>query len=456
MSDPAHGYVTDILYTRGFFRELAPAWLDFTATLSGIAPPTADATFAWCELGCGQGVSTVVLAATHPRARFVGIDLMPEHIAHARHFAAEAGVTNATFHAADFANQALELPQFDYIAAHGVYAWIDAAAQAAMRRLIDRRLKPGGLLYLSYNAMPGWAAETPFQRLVAALGRGLPGDSAARFLAASEHVRRLAAAGAPSLGASRLVAELDELIAGRPPAYLAHEYMASHSQPLYVTEVRAAMAPIGLIPAGSAVLADNFDSFVLRRPERAALEAIDDPDARELARDFLLHQRFRRDVFSRGGGELGDDERRERILATRYALALPAENVAYRFETGAGDLAFDNDTARAIVARLAAGPRRGAEAAPRRTPPQDVVANLMALCSAGMVLPVSPDDVSPNALNDAIFRRVDGPEAIDALALSCGTAVRLEPAIMRALKARAAGDGSIANWSRYLAVHAAG
>lgn len=465
MKPPGQGYVTDIPYTRGFYRELAPAWLDFTAEIAGVAPPSHAGDFAWCELGCGQGVTTAVLAAGHPRARFVGIDLMPAHIAHARRLGDEAGIANATFHAADFAAPPPALPQFDYIVAHGVYAWVDAAVQQALLRFVERHLKPGGLLYLSYNAMPGWTAMLPLQRLLLAFARDLPGDSFARFAAAVDVVRGIAAAGAPSLGAD-VMAEIDHLLAARPPAYLAHEFMSEHWRPRYVTDVRAALQTIGLQPAGSATLADNFDSYVLRGVERDALAAIDDPDCRELARDYLRHARFRRDAFSRGGTEIGDDERRRRLLARRYALARPAETAAYHFDTGAGRLAFVNDTARAIVGGLAGGPRTGVELSAGGFDRQDVVANLMALCSAGAVRPVALEDAAVGALNAAILDRIDGNEAIGVLALACGTAVRLEPAVLRALRDGGPDSGgpdgggpdsgaAAAQWRRYLRRHGA-
>jgi SAM-dependent methyltransferase len=456
MTDLGRGYVTDVPYTRGFHRELAPAWLDFVATISGVASPVQDDGWSWCDLGCGQGVTTVILAATHPRGRFVGIDLMPEHIAHARRFAAETGIANVEFRCADFADASLKFPAFDYIVSHGVYSWVDAAAQAALRQFIDRHLASRGLVYLGYNAMPGWAAELPFQRLLVELGRGLPGDSAMRFSAAAEIVRRVAAR-SPSLMASRNASHLDELIARYALAYLAHEYMGRHWQPLFVTEMREAMASIGLSPAGSASLADNFDLFVLGRRDREAIAGIADPDGREIARDFLMHKQFRRDVFSRDGDELSDDERHDRIVATCYAVARPPGEIEYEVETEAGKLSFDNATARAIVAGLAAGPRTGAGLVPKGIDPEDVVASLMALTSAGMVRPVSSSAVPVTVLNDAIFRRVDGPEAIHAVALSCGTAIRLDPTILRALRG---GDvvGTVAaeslkNWERFLAIH---
>jgi SAM-dependent methyltransferase len=455
MSDFGRGYVTDVPYTRGFIHELAPAWLDLTATINGIATPPCGADLAWCDLGCGQGVTAVVLAATHPRGRFVGIDLMPEHVDHARRLAAEAGIANVDFNAADVVDAALDLPQFDYIVAHGVYAWVDATTQAALCRLIDRHLRPQGLAYVSYNAMPGWAADLPFQRLLRALGTALPGDSVARFTAAVDTVRQVRAAGAPSLQESPIAAELDRLLAEQPLPYLAHEYLSAHWQPLFVTEVRAAMAEIGLAPAGSANLAENFASFVLRRTERAALAPFEDPDLHELVRDFLLHRRFRRDVFTRDGTELDDGERRDRLLASRYALARPAEAVGYGAVTEAGKLSFDNPVARAIVAALAEGPRTGAEIAGVAADRQDLVANLLALCCAGAVRPVAAADAPVAALNRAICQRAGGSEEIQHLALRCGTAVWVEPAVFRGLLGEAeATEPVVANWLRFLRGHA--
>jgi hypothetical protein len=253
--------------------------------------------------------------------------------------------------------------------------------------------------------------------------------------------------------ASRIATHLDDLTARYPLAYLAHEYMGGHWQPLFVTEIREAMASIGLSSAGSASLADNFDSFVLGRRDREAIAGIDDPDGREIARDFLTHKQFRRDVFSRDGDELSDDERRDRLVASCYALARPPGEIEYEVETEAGKLSFDNTTARAIVAGLAVGPRNGAGLVAEGIEPEDLVASLMALTSAGMVRPVSSNTVPVTALNDAIFRRIDGPEAIHAVALSCGTAVRLDPAMLRALRGGDVTGESVRNWARFLAIH---
>src|ERR1700712_2497931 len=45
--------------------------------------------------------------------------------------------------------------------------------------LAAARLKPGGLLFISYNAMPGWAAIEPLRQLLLSRG-GNEGDSLER------------------------------------------------------------------------------------------------------------------------------------------------------------------------------------------------------------------------------------------------------------------------------------
>src|ERR1700722_16508678 len=179
------GYVTDVPYCRNFVRELAPSWLDHVALLGGFTPPDRQGSFAWCDLGCGPGVTAAILASTHPAGSFHGIDALPAHIDFAQGLASEASVSNATFHCADF-SQASDrgLPSFDYIVSHGVYSWVDRAAKLHLRHFIDRHLKPGGLVYVSYNAMPGRASDLPYQRLVRALGESLPGKSQEQAAAA--------------------------------------------------------------------------------------------------------------------------------------------------------------------------------------------------------------------------------------------------------------------------------
>ena len=420
---------------------LAPAWLDHVALVAGIEPPARRNGFAWCDLGCGQGVTAAILAATHPSGVFHGVDAMPVHIDHGRRLAAAAAIPNLQLHGVDFAAAIdLELPQFDYIVAHGVYTWIGPEVQYALRRFIDRRLKPGGLVYLSYNAMPGWARDLALRGLLREFGRTLPGDNSRRLAAAAELARTLAGGGVASLAASYIVKELQERPEDYPPAYLVHEFMPPAWQPLYVTEVRRDMATIGLEPVGSATLSENFDWMVLDETARQTLGAITDPDARELVRDYYLDQRFRCDVFARGNRRLGLGERACRLHSSTFTLARPVPAIRYMMTTPAGSLTYDSPAARGTVAELSAG----------RLARTEDLKTLLTLCAAGDIMPAESGHASVADLNRALCGRVDGPEEIRWLALPCGTAVELDPGLLRALRdGRRLDDG----WRHFFAAH---
>jgi hypothetical protein len=126
----------------------------------------------------------------------------------------------------------LPLPKFEYIVAHGVYSWVGPLIRADMRAFIARHIKHGGLVYISYNAMPGRAADLPFQRLVRAVGETCAGDSTERVAAALIIVDSLLALKAPALVASPMLTLLKEQKSRFAPAYLTHEYMGQHWDPM--------------------------------------------------------------------------------------------------------------------------------------------------------------------------------------------------------------------------------
>jgi trans-aconitate methyltransferase len=444
-------YVTDVSYVANFTAELMPEWLDLVAVICGYAPPPREAGIAWCELGCGQGIAPIVCAATHLDGNFHGIDVMPDHIARGRQIAARAGIPNLEFHALDFASAlTLDLPKFHYIVTHGVYAWVDDQATAALRRFIDRHLAPGGLVYVSYNAMPGWAADGPFQHLLNALAETEAGDSIARFTGAAAVTNALRDAGAAALTASPTAVNFAAEQKERPLNYFVHEFLAPAWRPRYVDEVRREMAEIGLSPVGSATLRDNFDSFVLRAAAREAVAKIADPDRRELARDYFKLQRFRRDVYGRAPQAIDDDERRERLYAFTFALMHPISLVEYKMGTEAGDLTFDNPVARKLVAQLAEGPRRLADCLEPGDSAQDVLANMLTLCCAGLVRPVASQAAAVERVNAALLEAYDGPGEATFRVFPRGPAMKISAQVLTDWRDGKAPPEKAAPWIDFL------
>ena len=446
----ARGYVTDVPYVHSFQPEVAPAYLDHVVVLSGFDPPGGRAGFTFCDLGCGHGITATLLAGTHPDGRFFGIDLMPEHVAQAKQFSADAQVTNVSFVEADFARAAtLDLPKFDYIVSHGVYSWVDVSVQRELLAFVDRFLKPGGVFYVSYNAMPGRGPDAAFQYLLRALAGAQQGDSIARVKGALPLVQSIGRLKAPALVGSFTDVDLEQF----PAAYLAHEFMNERWRPLFVTDVRADMAGIGLVPAGSATLIDNFDSFVLGRAARDILAKIEDDNLRELARDYFLDQSFRRDVFIRDGRDLDDEERRERLLNGTYAVMRPQGQVEFSTATPAGKLDFDNEFTRTIVASMANGPRRLIDVADSGKNRASLLANAMVLCAARVLQPVAATPHAVKSLNQAMYRRSGSGGELRFLAHPHGTAMSLDRRVAKFACAGGPLDESLNDWRAVLVAH---
>jgi len=162
------GYVTDLEYTHGFYRELEPGYLCYAALISGYLPPDTDSKFTYCELGCGNALSTNIIASAWPQGDFYGVDFNPSHIVNGTQLSKSAGLTNLKLLEADFRDllDAHDLPDFDFITIHGVLSWINDENRKAIQRFVLKKLKPGGILYLSYNCLPGWAAAMPVRELM--------------------------------------------------------------------------------------------------------------------------------------------------------------------------------------------------------------------------------------------------------------------------------------------------
>jgi SAM-dependent methyltransferase len=62
------------------------------------------------DIGCGFGVSTLLMAKAFPKSEFVGFDIHPDSVAHAENHAREQGLTNVRF----VASAAKEVPGKDY------------------------------------------------------------------------------------------------------------------------------------------------------------------------------------------------------------------------------------------------------------------------------------------------------------------------------------------------------
>lgn len=302
MSDDwSEGYVTEIDYTWGFHKELSPTNLAWASALRGHSPPAADEPFTYCELGCGNGLSLNVFAAAHPRASFYGTDFNPSHIANGRRTAEQGGIQNVSFLERSFAElaSAKDLPEFDYIVLHGIWSWVSAENRQHIVAFLRERLKPGGLVYISYNTLPGWSEMVTVRRLMLDIAGRTQGDIETKVKTAVEWLRKYWDTQNKE-AASRSFRNRIERILKSDVSYLAHEYFNKDWTLFFFQDVVQELRAAKLTWLTTATLEQTEPSFYLSRPKLALAREVVDPVDREQMRDLLGNASFRRDVFLKG------------------------------------------------------------------------------------------------------------------------------------------------------------
>ena len=107
------------------------------------------------EVGCSDGSNLIPMAVSLPAARFVGCDLSPRALDAGRRTISALGLMNVTLVEGDLAAVSPAHGAFDFIVAHGVYSWVPPPVRDALFALASGRLARNGILYVSYNVLPG-------------------------------------------------------------------------------------------------------------------------------------------------------------------------------------------------------------------------------------------------------------------------------------------------------------
>lgn len=359
------GYISDLEYTAGFYREQSPAHLNFVCVLNGFEPIPIDRPYTYFELGFGRGLTVNVQAATNPLGQFYATDFNPAHVSGARQLADSAGLTNLTLLENSFGDLAQgkvpDLPQFDFITLHGIYTWISAENRAHICTFISRYLKPGGIVYVSYNAMPGWTATMPLQRLLLDHASLHPNRSDVQFDLARKFVGQLIDMKSTYFEQNPNYAHRWQGLQKGNANYLVHEYMNEHWEPIYHADIVRDLADAKLDYAGSAELPFAFQALYLSQEKQDFLKAIPNGAARETVKDYMLNTAFRKDVFIRGARPMRHARYMECLEQIGIALIVPRQNVSMKMKLAIGEINVKEDLYAPFIDALAQRPHAIAE-----------------------------------------------------------------------------------------------
>lgn len=353
MNDWTAGYVADIGYTFGYYKELNPLRVKLAFLSAGLVCPEFGTA---CELGFGQGISTNFHAAA-TLTNWSGTDFNPSQASYAQELAgistSGAALYDESF--AEFCGRA-DIPDFDYIGLHGIWSWISDENRQVIVDFIRRKLKVGGVLYISYNTLPGWAAFAPVRHLmtehadiIGAEGRGI----LSRISDALDFAERLLATNPAFAGANPQVGGRLSKLKDQNRHYLAHEYFNRDWHPMHFSTLADWLEPAKVSYACSSHYLDHVDGVNLTTDQQNFLKEIPDAMFRESVRDFMVNQFFRRDLWVRGARRLTALERSEQIRALRVVLSMPRAEVPLKANGSLGEASMSETVYNPILDALA-------------------------------------------------------------------------------------------------------
>lgn len=462
MSDWTGGYVADIAYTHGYYAELNPLRLRLAFLRAGLAFPEAGVA---CELGFGQGISTNVHGAAS-MTRWYGTDFNPAQAGYAQELAQASGASVHLFDEAfeQFCTRS-DLPDFDFIGLHGIWSWVSDENRHLIADFLKRKLKVGGVVYISYNTQPGWAAMAPLRDLLAehAEMMGTPAAGIVpRIDASIEFADKLLKSGALYGRVNPNVAPRLEAIKKMNRNYVAHEYFNRHWVPMSFAKIAPWMDEAKLTFACSAHYLDHVDGINLSAEQQALLNEVPDRMFRETVRDFVVNSQFRRDYWVRGMRPLTPIEKVEGMRRQRFVLAVPRDQVSMKVTGATGEGTMHEDVYGPILNFLSDHSIRTF-----REIEQVVEANklnyhglveaMMVLVGKGSVHPVQDDaaisTAAPQAqrLNRKLCDQARFSDAVNVLASPVtGGGITVSRLDMLFMLARAQGKKDPQEWARFM------
>lgn len=349
MANWSEGYVSDIDYTYGYYAELNPHNVKIPFLMAGLEAPKFTTA---CELGFGQGMSINAHAAAS-NIKWYGTDFNPSQASFAQELADVSGSTAHIFDQSfnEFCSRE-DLPDFDFIGLHGIWSWVSNENRKIITDFIRRKLKVGGVVYISYNTLPGWSAASPIRHMLTEHDHMHGSRSQGigkRVKASIEFTQDLLKICQPLVQQVPTIPQRLDDISKQNPNYLAHEYFNRDWQPMYFSELADWLSPTKTNFACSANFLEDYSPSSYNNEQLAFIESIDDPMFAQSVKDYMHNKQFRRDYWVKGARKVSTAKLEQTWHQLRFMMIVDAENIKYEVNGAAGSISLREDIYKRIV-----------------------------------------------------------------------------------------------------------
>ena len=249
------------------------------------------------EIGCASGGNIIPMAARYPQATFYGFDISGKQIEAAKRHADEIGLPNLTLVHANITGLPSDIGTFDYIIGHGICSWVPHPVRLALWEVCNRLLREDGLLYLSYNTLPGWH----FKKVVRDLFRFRVGEKTQTHESLLDVAAFFKRIEAQAKGIYKHLLDIEkQFITDDDVYYIRHEYLEEENHAFYVQDILREAADHNLTYVCEAdSTSSNLALFPAEISEHIIRDSLGQRSMEEQYIDFHINRSFRRSVFAK-------------------------------------------------------------------------------------------------------------------------------------------------------------
>ncbi|MDV7339808.1 class I SAM-dependent methyltransferase [Terasakiella sp. A23] len=300
------------------YPQTTPAQVGALAFLHGLNPCPVESAKV-LEIGCATGGNLLGLAARFDKSSFVGVDLSSVQIETARKHAEAMSLRNIDFMAQSILDADFHGQKFDYIIAHGLYSWVDKTLQPQILEACASLLEPDGLVFMSYNTLPGWSSTQIIRNMMMYAGQMIenPEERISKAKAYLQFIQGSIPSDQPHYKA--LVEGEINAVMGKEENFLLHDHMEEHNNPCYFHEFETSVRNAGLAYFHDMDYPDI--NLSLQDPLVAQkAQAISDRCEKQQYLDFVSNRKFRSSVLTLKDQQFSEEMILERCQNVQFIL----------------------------------------------------------------------------------------------------------------------------------------
>ena len=285
------------------------------------------------ELGSSCGGNIIPQALYYPEATFTGIDLSSVQIKHGNELIKSMGLTNVTLLEKDIMDIDDDFGTFDYILVHGIWSWVPDMVKDKILNICNRNLSDRGIAYVSYNTYPGWKRLEQMRDIMLYSEKQFKSQSLQERTAYTKNVLKL-------IGETMKMDERSQKQSGYKidninrvleanDYYVAHEYLETFNDPVYVSEFIERAEQQGCVYIGDESIEKSFITWLNDKVvDNIKALANGNHKDKEQYYDFVYDTQFRMALLTKPcnkGKIVRDETVQKNILDTLY-FAAPFED----------------------------------------------------------------------------------------------------------------------------------